>query len=233
MKRNNKPVFIEQAFKFSRRMIHFFGDVKNTVFAVQTHEKISKTNIQKLEWLFGNLPKIETSAVADFFIGPRAAMITPWSTNAVEITQNMGLTGIIRIEEFYNVSENFVDFDPMLSQKYKALDQTIYSIDIEPEKVKDILDISLYNKQEGLALNEEEIFYLEALSLKIGRKLTDSEVFGFSQANSEHCRHKIFNGTFEIDGKEMPSSLFKLIRKTSETHPNGIVSAYKDNVAFV
>jgi phosphoribosylformylglycinamidine synthase len=233
LKRNNKPVFIEQAFKFSRRMIHFFGDVKNTVFAVQTHEKISKTNIQKLEWLFGNLPKIETSAVADFFIGPRAAMITPWSTNAVEITQNMGLTGIIRIEEFYNVSENFVDFDPMLSQKYKALDQTIYLIDIEPEKVKDILDISLYNKQEGLALNEEEIFYLEALSLKIGRKLTDSEVFGFSQANSEHCRHKIFNGTFEIDGKEMPSSLFKLIRKTSETHPNGIVSAYKDNVAFV
>jgi phosphoribosylformylglycinamidine synthase len=121
----------------------------------------------------------------------------------------------------------------MLSQKYSALNQTIYNIDIQPEAIRDISDIALYNKQEGLALNAEEIVYLEELSVKIGRKLTDSEVFGFSQANSEHCRHKIFNGTFEIDGKEMPSSLFKLIRKTSETHPNNIVSAYKDNVAFV
>ena len=214
-------------------MIHFFGDVKKVVFAVQTLKNISKTNIQKLEWLFGNKPQIKTSAVADFFIGPRAAMITPWSTNAVEITQNMGIDGIIRIEEFYNVTERFTEFDPMISQRFSALDQTMFTIDIEPEGIKEIKNIALYNKQEGLALNTEEIIYLEALSVKIGRKLTDSEVFGFSQANSEHCRHKIFNGTFEIDGKEMPSSLFKLIRKTSETHPNDIVSAYKDNVAFV
>ena len=214
-------------------MIHFFGDVKNTVFAVQTHEKISEKDIQKLVWLFGDQPKIETSAIADFFIGPRASMITPWSTNAVEITQNMGIRSIIRIEEFYNVSENFTEFDPMLSQKYSALNQRIYAIDAQPEAIRNISNIALYNKQEGLALNAEEIIYLEDLSLKIGRKLTDSEVFGFSQANSEHCRHKIFNGTFKIDGEEMPSSLFKLIRKTSETHPNDIVSAYKDNVAFV
>jgi phosphoribosylformylglycinamidine synthase len=214
-------------------MIQFFGDVKNIVFAVQTHEKISETNIQNLEWLFGNQPKIETSAIADFFIGPRAAMITPWSTNAVEITQNMGVKGIIRIEEFHNVSENFTDFDPMLSQKYKMLNQTIFKIDILPEAIRNISDIVLYNQQEGLALNAEEIVYLEKLSVKIGRELTDSEVFGFSQANSEHCRHKIFNGTFEIDGEVMPSSLFKLIRNTSEIHPNDIVSAYKDNVAFV
>jgi len=214
-------------------MIHFFGDVKNIVFAVQTHEEISTSDIQKLEWLFGDQPKIESSALADFFIGPRAAMITPWSTNAVEITQNMGITGIIRIEEFKNVSENFTDFDPMLSQKYSALNQTIFKINIQPEAIREIDDIALYNQQEGLALNEEEIIYLEKLSEKLKRKLTDSEVFGFSQANSEHCRHKIFNGTFEIDGKEMSSSLFKMIKKTSQIHPNDIVSAYKDNVAFV
>jgi phosphoribosylformylglycinamidine synthase len=214
-------------------MIHFFGDVKNIVFAVQTHEEISTSDIQKLEWLFGDQPKIESSALADFFIGPRAAMITPWSTNAVEITQNMGITGIIRIEEFKNVSENFTDFDPMLSQKYSALNQTIFKINIQPEAIREIDDIALYNQQEGLALNEEEIIYLEELSEKLKRKLTDSEVFGFSQANSEHCRHKIFNGTFEIDGKEMDSSLFKMIKKTSQIHPNDIVSAYKDNVAFV
>lgn len=214
-------------------MIHFFGDVKNIVFAVQTHEEITAVDIQKLAWLFGNQPKIDTSAIADFFIGPRAAMITPWSTNAVEITQNMGVEGIIRIEEFKNVSETFSEYDPMLSHKYAELNQNIYTIAIQPEAIREIDNIGLYNEQEGLALNPEEVIYLENLSEKLNRKLTDSEVFGFSQANSEHCRHKIFNGTFEIDGEEMPSSLFKLIRKTSETRPNGIVSAYKDNVAFV
>ncbi len=214
-------------------MIHFFGDVKNTIFAVQTSNEISEKNIQKLQWLFGNQPKIERSAIADFFIGPRAAMITPWSTNAVEITQNMGVEGIIRIEEFFYVAESFTDFDPMLSQKYPSLDQDIYTIDIKPEEIQEIDDIATYNKIEGLALSEGEIVYLEKLSEKLHRKLTDSEVFGFSQVNSEHCRHKIFNGTFVIDGEEMPSSLFKLIKKTSEVNPNSIVSAYKDNVAFI
>jgi len=214
-------------------MIHFFGDVKNIVFAVQTSVDINQENIQKLAWLFGNQPKIDKSALADFFIGPRAAMITPWSTNAVEISQNMGISGIIRIEEFKNVSQDFTSYDPMLSQKYKVLDQEIFKIDINPEGIREIDDIAEYNTQEGLALNPEEIVYLENLSVKLERKLTDSEVFGFSQANSEHCRHKIFNGTFIIDGEVMPSSLFKLIKKTSETHPNNIVSAYKDNVAFV
>ncbi len=214
-------------------MIHFFGDVKNIVFAVQTHEEISNTDIQKLEWLFGNQPKIKTSALADFFIGPRATMITPWSTNAVEITQNMGVSDIIRIEEFKNVSENFTDFDPMLSQKYSELHQAVFKVDIRPKAIRDIDDIGLYNEQEGLALNAEEVDYLKKLSEKLNRKLTDSEVFGFSQANSEHCRHKIFNGTFEIDGVEMPSSLFKMIKKTSKENPNDIVSAYKDNVAFI
>ncbi|MAL61196.1 MAG: phosphoribosylformylglycinamidine synthase [Flavobacteriaceae bacterium] len=214
-------------------MIHFFGDVKNIVFAVQTSGTLSKETIEKLVWLFGNQPKIEQSAIADFFIGPRAAMITPWSTNAVEITQNMGIDGILRIEEFKNVSESFKDYDPMLFQKYSELNQGIYTINIQPEPIQEIEDIAAYNEAEGLALNVEEIEYLSTLSKKLNRKLTDSEVFGFSQVNSEHCRHKIFNGTFIIDGEEMPSSLFKLIKKTSSENPNRIVSAYKDNVAFI
>jgi phosphoribosylformylglycinamidine synthase len=214
-------------------MIHFFGNAKNNIFALQTQGEITSENSQKLVWLFGNQPKIEQSAIADFFIGPRAAMVTPWSTNAVEITQNMGIEGILRIEVFANATEDFTNFDPMLSQKYPALDQGIFTINIKPEGILDISDIGAYNKAEGLALNEEEVVYLEDLAARLGRKLTDSEVFGFSQANSEHCRHKIFNGTFIIDGKEMPSSLFKMIKKTSKANPNGIVSAYKDNVAFV
>ena len=214
-------------------MIHFFGNESNTVFAVQTQNELSAENISKLNWLFGNTHKIEKSVLADFFVGPRATMITPWSTNAVEITQNMGINGILRIEEFQRVSANFTDFDPMLSQKYEGLNQTIYTINIQPEPILEIDDIAQYNQTEGLALNDEEIEYLNNLSLKIGRKLTDSEVFAFSQANSEHCRHKIFNGTFIIDGLEKETSLFKLIKKTSAENPNDIVSAYKDNVAFI
>ena len=214
-------------------MIHFFGNQSNTVFAVQAQDSISSENIQKLNWLFADAHKIEKSVLTDFFVGPRAAMITPWSTNAVEITQNMGITGIIRIEEFEKVASDFTAFDPMLSQKYSELNQDIYTINVKPEPILDITDIAAYNKSEGLALSSEEVDYLNNLSTKLGRKLTDSEIFAFSQANSEHCRHKIFNGTFVIDGETKPTSLFKLIKKTSETNPNDIVSAYKDNVAFV
>ena len=214
-------------------MILFFGDQSTKVFAVETHTNLTAQDITKLNWLFGNTQQINKSALADFFVGPRAAMITPWSTNAVEITQNMGINGIIRIEEFLRIDKNFHDFDPMLSQKYEGLDQDIFDIHINPEPIIEIDDIAAYNQQEGLALNIEEVAYLQGLADKLGRKLTDSEVFGFSQVNSEHCRHKIFNGTFVIDGEEKPNSLFKMIRKTSEENPNEIVSAYKDNVAFI
>ncbi|MGC6431005.1 MAG: phosphoribosylformylglycinamidine synthase [Jejuia sp.] len=214
-------------------MIHFFGNVTSKVFAVQTTEELSTETISKLTWLFGNQPKIEQASLDAFFVGPRAAMITPWSTNAVEITQNMGVSGIIRIEEFEAVAEDFKDFDPMISEKFNGLHQESFTIDITPDPIIDIEDIAAYNVQEGLSLSDEEVAYLEGVSKKIGRPMTDSEVFGFSQVNSEHCRHKIFNGTFVIDGEEKPTSLFKLIRKTSEENPNAIVSAYKDNVAFI
>jgi phosphoribosylformylglycinamidine synthase len=214
-------------------MIHFFGNESSTHFAVQSQNELSAETISKLNWLFGNAHKLEKSVLTDFFIGPRAAMVTPWSTNAVEITQNMGIEGIIRIEEFEKVSNDFTNFDPMLSQKYTELNQEIFAINIQPEPILEIEDIAAYNQQEGLALSAEEVDYLNGVASKIGRKLTDSEVFGFSQVNSEHCRHKIFNGTFVIDGEEKPTSLFKLIKKTSAENPNDIVSAYKDNVAFV
>lgn len=215
-------------------MIHFFGNETATVFAVKSNNNILSTEtISKLNWLFGNTHKIEKSVLTDFFIGPRATMVTPWSTNAVEITQNMGIDNIIRIEEFTKVSKDYTDFDTMLFQKYNELNQEIFIINIAPQPILEIDDIAAYNKQEGLALSEEEIIYLEQLSQKLNRKLTDSEVFGFSQVNSEHCRHKIFNGTFIIDGIKKETSLFKLIKKTSQTNPNSIVSAYKDNVAFV
>ena len=214
-------------------MIHFFGNQLHTVYAVQTKNELSTETISKLNWLFGNAHKIEKSVIADFFVGPRATMITPWSTNAVEITQNMGISGILRIEEFQKVAPDFIEFDPMLSQKYTELNQDIFTINIQPEPILEIEDIASYNKKEGLSLSDEEVNYLYQIASKINRKLTDSEIFAFSQANSEHCRHKIFNGTFVIDGIEKETSLFKLIKKTSAENPNDIISAYKDNVAFL
>ncbi|WP_407556833.1 phosphoribosylformylglycinamidine synthase [Winogradskyella sp. 4-2091] len=214
-------------------MIHFFGNQNSKVYAVQATKELSTATISKLTWLFANQPKIEQASLDAFFVGPRAAMITPWSTNAVEITQNMGISNIIRIEEFTSVSDDFSEFDPMISEKYQSLNQDIFKIDIQPEAILNIEDISAYNEQEGLSLSEEEVAYLEGVAEKIGRPLTDSEVFGFSQVNSEHCRHKIFNGTFVIDGEEKDTSLFKLIKETSKQNPNDIVSAYKDNVAFI
>jgi phosphoribosylformylglycinamidine synthase len=214
-------------------MIHFFGNKNSKVFAVQTTKELTSETTAKLTWLFGNEPKIQASSIDAFFIGPRAAMITPWSTNAVEITQNMGVSDIIRIEEFTACTKDFSDFDPMISEKFNGLQQDSFTINIQPEAILEIEDIAAYNQKEGLSLSDEEVEYLEGVANKIGRKLTDSEVFGFSQVNSEHCRHKIFNGTFVIDGEEMPTSLFKMIKETSKQNPNDIVSAYKDNVAFV
>ncbi|MCO5231531.1 MAG: phosphoribosylformylglycinamidine synthase [Chitinophagales bacterium] len=215
-------------------MIYFFGSETSHVYAVQALNPLPTEDIKKLNWAFGNTQLINASSLQGTYNGPRATMVTPWSTNAVEISQNMGISGIERIEEFDYVAEgDDKEFDSMLSQKYLGLHQDIFTIHIQAEPIKYIENISEYNQSEGLALSDEEVEYLEKLSEKLGRKLTDSEVFGFSQVNSEHCRHKIFNGVFVIDGVEQDASLFKMIKKTSLTHHNDIVSAYKDNVAFV
>jgi phosphoribosylformylglycinamidine synthase len=211
-------------------MILFFRENGKTL-AVGTQKTLNQSDTDKLIWLFGNAEWIPMEKLSGLFIGPRKEMITPWSTNAVEITQNMGISGIVRIEEFFVCKEQTV-FDPMLQAKYQGLDQSIFTIDHKPEPVIYIDDISTYNLREGLALSSDEIEYLESVSDKIGRKLTDSEVFGFSQVNSEHCRHKIFNGTFVIDGITKQETLFEMIKKTTKSHPNTVVSAYKDNCSF-
>ena len=213
-------------------MISFFTKDNNHVFAVESEGILSSEIIKKLEWLFSNSSYIPAKIIKSKYVGPRANMITPWSTNAVEITQNMGINGIKRIEEFFSYDDEYL-YDIMTNELYKKLDQNIFSIEIQPEKSIEITNIEEYNKTEGLALSDEEVKYLEDLSRKINRKLTDSEVFGFSQVNSEHCRHKIFNGTFIINDIEKEDSLFQMIKKTTKLNNNSVVSAYKDNVAFI
>lgn len=213
-------------------MILFFRTSLQSVVAVDANHDFSQEDINKLCWLFGEAKVEVENNLKGYFVGPRKEMITPWSTNAVEITQNMGLDGINRIEEFFPVKDENAEYDPMLQRMYKGLNENIFTTNRQPESIIYIEDLASYNEQEGLALSQEEMDYLIKVEKELGRKLTDSEVFGFAQINSEHCRHKIFGGTFIIDGKEMESSLFQMIKKTTAENQNKIISAYKDNVAF-
>ena len=214
-------------------MISFFKSPESIYYVVDISEKYNNVVIKKLQWLFGNAKLLEAENINGYFIGPRKEMITPWSTNAVEITQNMGIDGIGRIEEFQAANSMDEYYDPMLQVIYNGLGQDIFTINKIPDPILFIDAIAVYNLKEGLALSNKEIKYLDDLSEKLGRKLTDSEIFGFSQVNSEHCRHKIFNGSFVIDGKKQQYSLFQLIKHTTEKNPNKVVSAYKDNCAFI
>ena len=213
-------------------MIRFFQTPQQTVIATEVNHALSEQEIKELSWLYGEATLLEDEQLEGYFVGPRREMVTPWSTNAVEITQNMGIEGIQRIEEYFPVENKDAEHDEMLQRMYNGLSQDIFTVNIQPEPIKHVENLEEYNEQEGLALSPEEIEYLHGLEKQNGRPLTDSEIFGFAQINSEHCRHKIFGGTFIIDGKEMESSLFQMIKKTTQENPNKILSAYKDNVAF-
>ena len=213
-------------------MILFFRTQSKSVIATDIDHQPNQDETNELCWLYGDAILEDAQELKGFFVGPRREMITPWSTNAVEITQNMSLNGISRIEEYFPVESKDADYDPMLQRMYEGLDQQIFTVNHDPEPIKRVDDLEKFNEEEGLALSEDEMAYLHKIEKENGRPLTDSEIFGFAQINSEHCRHKIFGGQFIIDGKEMESSLFKMIKKTTEENPNMVISAYKDNVAF-
>ena len=214
-------------------MISFFRSNSGNVYALESQQTLSSENLRALTWLFSGAEALKETSLEGYYVGPRKEMITPWSTNAIEIIQNMNIEGVIRLEEYFPVKGEDATYDPMLQALYCGLNQELFHVNLEPEEIKYITDIKAYNEAEGLALSSEEITYLEQLSECLGRPLSDSELFGFSQVNSEHCRHKIFGGTFIIDGEERASSLFAMIKETSQQNPGLLVSAYKDNVAFV
>lgn len=214
-------------------MISFFRSNLGNVYALESQQTLSSENLRALTWLFSGAEALKETSLEGYYVGPRKEMITPWSTNAIEIIQNMNIEGVIRLEEYFPVKGEDATYDPMLQALYCGLNQELFHVNLEPEEIKYITDIKAYNEAEGLALSPEEITYLKQLSERLGRPLSDSELFGFSQVNSEHCRHKIFGGTFIIDGEERASSLFAMIKETSQQNPGLLVSAYKDNVAFV
>lgn len=213
-------------------MILFFKTPQETIIATEMDHQPSQEETNKLCWLFGGAECIDTQQLDGIYVGPRREMVTPWSTNAVEITENMNLSGITRIEEYFPVSSKEATHDPMLQRMYEKLDQSLFTVNHEPEPIRRVENLEQYNEEEGLALSPEEMAYLHTIEKQNGRPLTDSEIFGFAQINSEHCRHKIFSGTFIIDGEEKESSLFAMIKRTTRENPGKILSAYKDNVAF-
>ena len=192
-------------------MILFFKTPQKSIIATECDHRLADNEIEELCWLYGDATLVDGETLEGNFVGPRREMVTPWSTNAVEITQNMGLSGISRIEEYFPVANPDAEHDPMLQRMYEGLDQKVFNVNHKPEPIKHVENLEEYNEQEGLALSREEMEYLHKIEKELGRPLTDSEIFGFAQINSEHCRHKIFGGTFVIDGKEMESSLFAMI----------------------
>jgi len=210
----------------------------SAIFIVESTSSLSPVEKQVVEWML-QATSSESSSFPGEYLGPRREMVTPWSTNAVEIAGNLGVDSINRIERFEQVLDGKLlsggdfEFDPMTQGTFSSLNEKSLVVDGEPEPLTLVDDIAAYNTEHGLALSEEEVKFLEKFASDSGRKITDAELFGFAQINSEHCRHKIFNGTFVLDGEEKPSSLFDLIKKTTAENGASVVSAYKDNVAFM
>lgn len=198
-------------------------------YLAQAKTSMSNGSLDILSWLLC-ANQIESIPVP--FIGPRREMVSPWCSNALEICRTAGVTELIRVEKFHTPNGECT-LDPMLEAKYERFSHDFFSVEREREAVQRVEDIEAFSHQEGLALSVSELDYLHSLSEKIARPLTDTEVYAFAQINSEHCRHKIFNAEFTIDGEKKELSLFDLIRQTSKTSPSQIVSAYSDNVAFV
>lgn len=197
-------------------------------FILQSSSALTTEEREKVSWALQAEP---SGRLEGDFVGPRRELISPWSTCACEILRAMGVPGVLRVECFEITQTG--EFDPMLEERYQGLSETSLVTEAEKEAVKFVDDIASFNAEAGLALSDDEIAYLETAASQFGRALTDSEIFGFAQINSEHCRHKIFNGSFTIDGKRQPKSLFTLIKETSKHAPHRLVSAYKDNVAFI
>ena len=193
----------------------------------------------------------ELAEELDFFVGPRRSTISPWSSKTEDIFKNVGIVGISRIERFYGfkISNLEPNSNLDLSSVFDRMTQSIYptteelaefffeldkrglgEIDIISGGKKALEDA---NTKYGFAISNDEIDYLLDFYNSINRNPTDAELMMFSQANSEHCRHKIFNTDWQVDGEEKEDSLFQLIKKTSKESPKNIISAYKDNAAIV
>ena len=193
----------------------------------------------------------ETSNLPNFFIGPRSGTISPWASKTSEIIANVGIQGVERIEKYfgYFVNNKSDEVNLSVSCLFDRMTQEVFmsskdiasvgttvkrkpliSIDISKGSTDSLIKA---NQDLGLALSEEEINYLDHFYKSVSRNPTDAELMMFAQANSEHCRHKIFNAAWIINSISQEESLFDLIKKTSKGNKLDLISAYKDNAAVI
>ncbi|MGX2953054.1 phosphoribosylformylglycinamidine synthase [Shewanella sp. JL219SE-S6] len=188
------------------------------------------------------------------FVTPRPGTISPWSSKATDIAQNCGLKQVKRLERGLAY---YVESDALSSEQLKSLKALLHDrmmeVVLDSFEAADVLfartepkpfvsvnilgegrrALEIANREMGLALADDEIDYLVTNFLRLERNPNDIELMMFAQANSEHCRHKIFNADWTIDGEVQPKSLFKMIKNTYEKTPDYVLSAYKDNAAVM
>ena len=224
----------------------------NRVFAFVTEESPGPDMISSLMELLGAVGP--HGSRDGFFVVPRKGTISPWSTKATDILHNCGWKEIQRVERgtYYRiVGDGGAILDhkvlgPVLGTLYDRMTEGVYeSIDdlferLEPTPLVEIdleegghKALEEANRTMGLALSADEIDYLYNAYTKMGRSPTDVELVMFGQVNSEHCRHKIFNANWVLDGEPYGTSLFGMIKQTHEAHPEGTLVAYSDNASVI
>ncbi len=226
------------------------------VYFVALEQTLSGPELQRLEDLLTARKAAPEVWAKEFsaFVVPRFGTISPWSSKATDIARNCGLSEVARIE--WGVAYRLEGPDGLLAQGrleplvaylHDRMTETVfYALDDaggmfveQPPRTMTSVDVLAggaaalreANKSLGLALSDDEIDYLVESYQALKRNPTDIELMMFAQANSEHCRHKIFNATWKIDGRDESRSLFAMIRNTFERNPNAVLSAYKDNAA--
>ena len=222
----------------------------STISSKEIYIVAAKSNDLNVDQLKNILAADHPDDSFSFIVGPRSGTISPWSSKTEDIIKNVGILNINRVEKFnsFTISDFSIDNNLDLSMFYDRMTQSIYSdheeclafLKTDPQRAVNIIDIlssgiealENANKSFGFALSDEEITYLYDFYSKIARNPTDAELMMFAQANSEHCRHKIFNAKWSVDGVSKDDSLFDLIKETSKQSPKGIISAYKDNAAI-
>jgi phosphoribosylformylglycinamidine synthase len=226
------------------------------VHFVDLERNLTETELKTLNRLlsYGHSETLSELQGEKLLVVPRSGTISPWSSKATEIAQRCGLTAVLRLERGI---EYCLETSVILSAESKKaicalihdrMTQTVLESrdDLEifthhepqPLQTVDVIGqdraaLVQANSELGLALSADEIDYLTTSFQNLGRNPSDVELMMFAQANSEHCRHKIFNARWTIDGEEQALSLFKMIRHTSEQNPHGILSAYSDNASVV
>ena len=218
----------------------------NEIYLIQS---VSETSNQ--EGLKDILSAEENDIEFSFYVGPRLGTISPWSSKTEDIIKNVGFNDVLRVEKLNGfIIENDIDLSTLdLSMFYDRMTQSLY---FNQNDFKDLFksdssrtlnhidiikkgksELEQANKSFGFAMSDQEIDYLYDFYSNENRNPTDAELMMFAQANSEHCRHKIFNAKWNINGAKKNNTLFDLIKETSKSSPDGIISAYKDNAAII